>query len=203
MTIAGMDSSAVTGSSLLQLTERGFSPPWVLGDHRPGRPSGWPIARLPRRPPLSAEPLQRGYQGEMHERVRDLFAPAGLEVGQQVQLAAVVSPVTGAAERHHALGFVAAAQRARDQVSWVDPLTGADQAALTAYLLPLSRRSRADRSSAQRHGAPKRARSSQSRPPFESCLPAQGLRRTYARPRRAPPLGLRRRGQRDGADLAL
>jgi hypothetical protein len=49
-----------------------------------------------------------------------LCATARLEVGQQIELAAVVAAVMDAAERHDAVRLVAAAERARHQVGRVD-----------------------------------------------------------------------------------
>ena len=60
----------------------------------------------------------------MADRVRALGTPGGLEVGQQVELAAVVGPVVMAAQRHDAQRVAAPAQRPRDQVRRVDPAGG-------------------------------------------------------------------------------
>jgi len=51
-----------------------------------------------------------GEQGQVRERVRQLGAITGLEVRQQVELAAVVGAVTTPAEWHDAGGVVAAAK---------------------------------------------------------------------------------------------
>ena len=55
----------------------------------------------------------------MSKAVRQLGAVARLEVWQQVKPAKVVQPVMNPAERHDAVGRVAAAQRARHKVGRV------------------------------------------------------------------------------------
>ena len=64
----------------------------------------------------------------MRERVRELGAEAGLDVRQQVERAAVVATVARAAERNHAVGVIAAAERARHEMRRVDRPLAADEA---------------------------------------------------------------------------
>ncbi|MDQ3586811.1 MAG: hypothetical protein M3375_00435 [Actinomycetota bacterium] len=51
-------------------------------------------------PPLAGQPAQQRHQGEVQESVRQLAPVVGLEVDQQVELAAVKGAVTAAAERY-------------------------------------------------------------------------------------------------------
>src|SRR3954466_10881416 len=61
-------------------------------------------------PPVGAD------QSEVRHGVRDLGAPARLEVGEEVELAGVVGAVVGKAHWDAAVRVVAAAQRARRQM---------------------------------------------------------------------------------------
>jgi hypothetical protein len=71
--------------------------------------------------------------------VSKLHPKARLDIWQQVELAAVVATVARAAERHHAVGVIAAPERARHQVGRVDRSAGADEAGLPKDLCPLFR----------------------------------------------------------------
>jgi hypothetical protein len=64
------------------------------------------------------------------EPVLKLCAEARLEMRQQVELPAVVAPMVHPAERHDAVGVVAAAQRARHQVGRDDRALATDDAPL-------------------------------------------------------------------------
>jgi hypothetical protein len=70
----------------------------------------------------------------MQQPVSELRSVAGLEVRQQVELAAVVATVAWSAERHHTIGVVAAAERARQEVGRVDRPAGAHEAPLAEDL---------------------------------------------------------------------
>jgi hypothetical protein len=70
--------------------------------------------------PAAADPPSRPDQPYVPDRVGDLCPPAWLEVGQQVELAPVVGPMTAAAGRDYTQGVPASAERARDQVRRVD-----------------------------------------------------------------------------------
>jgi hypothetical protein len=58
--------------------------------------------------------------------MRQLRSAAGFDVGQQVELAAVVEPVVHSTERKAALRVVAAAERPGNQVRRVDQALAAD-----------------------------------------------------------------------------
>jgi hypothetical protein len=90
----------------------------------------------------------------MRERVGKLGPAGRLEVRQQVKLAAVIRAVAASAERHHAIGLVAAAERARHQVRRVDRPAAAHKAPLAGHLGPLLLRGRADRAAPERGAAP-------------------------------------------------
>jgi hypothetical protein len=85
-------------------------------------------------PARSAYAPQQPEQPEVQEPVRKLGAVARLEVRQQVELAAVVCPVTAAIERNDAVRLVAAAERARNQVGRVNGPPAADDAGLPGDL---------------------------------------------------------------------
>jgi hypothetical protein len=61
-------------------------------------------------------------------RVTAFEAATAADVQREVVLAAVVEAVVGSAERYDAVGVVAAAVLARDEVGWVDRGTVADDA---------------------------------------------------------------------------
>jgi hypothetical protein len=58
----------------------------------------------------------------------ELGAVAGLELWQEVELAAVVEAVVRSTQGNATVGIVAAAERARHEMSWVDRPFAADQA---------------------------------------------------------------------------
>jgi hypothetical protein len=58
----------------------------------------------------------------------ELGATARLELGEQVELSAVVQPVVRPAQRDAAVGVVAAAERARHEMCRVDRPLAADEA---------------------------------------------------------------------------
>jgi hypothetical protein len=60
--------------------------------------------------------------------VADLRPVAGLEIGQEVQFAAVVCTVMSAAQGDDARRIVASAERSWDQVGWVDGMSPTDKA---------------------------------------------------------------------------
>jgi hypothetical protein len=93
---------------------------------------------------VSRSALNDGDQGQVRERVRELRAEAGLQVRQQVELAAVVGSMAAPAERRHTIGVVAAAKRARNQVRRVDRPPTADEARLACHLRALRLRGGAD-----------------------------------------------------------
>jgi hypothetical protein len=70
--------------------------------------------------------------------VGELRTVSGLEVGQEAEPVLVEGPVAGPAERHHAVGLVAAAERARDEVRRVARHPPADGTAGAGDLLALS-----------------------------------------------------------------
>jgi hypothetical protein len=98
-----------------------------------------------RRPSTCRDSSQQPERPEVTEPVLKLRPEARLEKGQQVELAPVVGPVVAAAERHYAVGVVAAAQRARHQVGRVDRALPADDAALAGDLGALLLRRLAER----------------------------------------------------------
>jgi hypothetical protein len=57
-----------------------------------------------------------------------LGAVAGLELGEKVELAAVVEPVVSPAQRDATVGVVAAAERARHEMRGIDRPPAADEA---------------------------------------------------------------------------
>jgi len=63
-----------------------------------------------------ADPSQRPRKAEMLHGVRGLRAMARLEVGDEIQVAAVIAPMTNPAQRDHAQRVVAAAETARDEM---------------------------------------------------------------------------------------
>ena len=74
----------------------------------------------------AADPPQRADQPDVPDGVRELRAPGGLKVRQQVELAGVVGAVARtAAERHDTERVAAAAERPWNQVRGVDPVLGA------------------------------------------------------------------------------
>jgi hypothetical protein len=70
----------------------------------------------------------------MTEPVLQLRTEARLEVGQQVELPAVVAAVVDAAKGHDTVGLVAATERARHQVGRVDRTLAAYEAGLAGDL---------------------------------------------------------------------
>ena len=82
-----------------------------VNDERPAVSGGSPVGCASGDPP--AEPPQRSGQPEMKHRVRGLQPPVGLKVGNEVEPAGVVGAVVHPAQRHDALGRVAAAERCR------------------------------------------------------------------------------------------
>ena len=91
----------------------------------------------------SGETAQRADEPEVQDGMRELDAEHGFEVGQEVQLAAVVGAVMLSAERGDAVGVVAAAQRAGDQVCRIDARRlVADDATLAGDLGALGGRGR-------------------------------------------------------------
>lgn len=58
----------------------------------------------------------------------ELPAVARLEVGQQVQLAAVVAAMAAAVERNNAVRLIAAAERSRHEMRRIDRPLAADEA---------------------------------------------------------------------------
>jgi hypothetical protein len=69
----------------------------------------WPPARPGHAP-------QQAQQAQVQQPMAKLGAAARLEVGQQIELAAVVASVTGSTQCNAAVGVVAAAERARHEV---------------------------------------------------------------------------------------
>ena len=74
--------------------------------------------------PAPAYPPQRPDQPDVPHGMRELRPAPRLEVWQQIQVAAVVGPVSPPAGRHHTEGVAAPAERARDEVRRVDPAIG-------------------------------------------------------------------------------
>lgn len=90
----------------------------------------------------------------MAQAVRQLGAEPRLEVGEQVELAAVVGVVAAAVQRTDAVRLVAATQRARHEVGGIDWPAAADKAHPSGHLGPLRRRGWADDRAPQRRSAP-------------------------------------------------
>jgi hypothetical protein len=118
----------------------------------------------------------------MCEGVRQLSAHAGLEVHQQVELAAVVHPMVDAAERHHTVRVVAAAERARHQVGRIHRALAADEAALAGDLGALRVGRRGDTGASQRRPALESARAAERRAPLEPLASAEPRPTPHARP---------------------
>lgn len=95
----------------------------------------------------------------MPQAVRQLLAVARLEVGEQVELAAVVRAVAAAVQRNDTLGQIAATERARHQMGGVDRPPVADEARLSGDLGPLRLGGRANGRTHQRPRSPEPARS--------------------------------------------
>jgi hypothetical protein len=102
----------------------------------------------------------------VQEAVREVAPEAGLERGEQIQLAAVVATVVRTAERHDTVRVLAASERARHQVRRVDRPSAAYQAGQLSNLVALRRRGRLIRArrkgvlrggGAERRRAPRRA----------------------------------------------
>jgi hypothetical protein len=99
-------------------------------------------ARILGRAP-SGEAAHRADEPEVQDSMRELGAEHGFEMGQEVQLAAVVGAVMLSAERDDAVGLVAAAQRAGNQVRRIDARRlAADDAPLALDLDALGGRGR-------------------------------------------------------------
>jgi hypothetical protein len=90
-----------------------------------------------RLPALTGHPTQQPDQPEVAEPMRQLGAEAGLELREQIERATVVGSVATPAERHHALRLVAAAQRPRHDVGWIDGSPAADETEPSVHLGPL------------------------------------------------------------------
>lgn len=91
-----------------------------------------PVGARLRTPSLARDALEQSDQAEVAERVGELGAPGRLEVGQEIERSRVVGAVAGSAERRHAVGVVAAAERAGREVRRVDPSLGAARASTRA-----------------------------------------------------------------------
>ena len=98
-----------------------------------------------RRPTTARDPAQQTEQAEVAQPVLQLRTSARLEIGQQVVLATVVAPVVLAAERHNAVGVVAAAERARHHVGRVHRPLATHQACQVGNLVALRLRRGAER----------------------------------------------------------
>ena len=91
----------------------------------PGSPETGDLLGSSRRlVPAPAYPPQRPDQPDVPHGMRELRPAPRLEVWQQIQVAAVVGPVSPPAGRHHTEGVAAPAERARDEVRRVDRAIG-------------------------------------------------------------------------------
>ena len=86
----------------------------------------------------SAEASDRASEPEVQHGVRDLRSPARLEERQQLEPSGVIRAVVQPAQRHDAVGVIAATERARDEVRGRDPFgLHTDDAGAADDLLPL------------------------------------------------------------------
>ena len=123
-----------------------------------------------------ADPSQRPRKPEMLDSVRRLRAVARLEVGDEVQLAAVIAPMAGPAQSDHAQRVVAPAEASRDEMCRVDPRRAvAHQARVPGDLRPLCGRCGRERAALERRGAFQRRAAIQRSPAAQ--------RRTASHPR--------------------
>jgi hypothetical protein len=118
-------ASGGAGASRVATRAKGFTASVVV-TVRPRRPSSgrrkacsaraFGGRKPPRQPPVGAD------QAEVRDGVRDLGAPARLQVREQLQAPGVVRAMVQPAQRHDAVAVIAAAERPRHEMRGRDAL---------------------------------------------------------------------------------